>query len=589
MTNKFLENLADRVLILDFQTSGARPPSAQIIEAAFASYRLLDEDDLKIETHLVGLAEERQLPKAVSRLTGIDEQDLDERGIEHEQLRALLEACCSEPFVACVIHYASFETPFIHDLMGQDSLLGARIICTFEVARRLFPDLPSRSLRALSGYLGFPICSDKRAQDHVRATAAIWKSLVTILQSEHGIYTLSELQKWLSVTPVPKAGKKLFRLDASVRLALPEKPGVYRFYNALGGLLYIGKARNLRSRINSYFRGRTTKGSRINELTAQISDIKYDLTYNEMHALMLESDLIKKHHPPYNRALMLGDRRCGFLTRTFEACECPDETPKYGPFPSLSYARMIENLMTLVASEMLDDGGELNLPSDIDSQMLLEGARLFKEQFPFDHEAPLTLENTSFRHVLAELWRQRIFAARQVAKEKLLSRLVLDWMEEEASVDEELEGDVVQLDEGWDAVKVARFIEHALGGFAHRCFKARWLARFINCYLIWREQSGMPWNCLEMKEGQPTFSLVSEFENGVPPCHDLNGLRRAGEPALIDIITYDRLMVLSATVRRYALTCEDVYLYYHKGSPLPKEEILRYIYPEADIFELLSK
>ena len=79
---------------------------------------------------------------------------------------------------------------------------------------------------------------------------------------------------------------------------LPETPGVYLFKNAKNEILYIGKAANLKRRVSSYFQ--KTHDARITQLVAKISGINFQKTDSVLEALILESQLIKKHEPPYN-------------------------------------------------------------------------------------------------------------------------------------------------------------------------------------------------------------------------------------------------------------------------------------------------
>ena len=86
---------------------------------------------------------------------------------------------------------------------------------------------------------------------------------------------------------------------ASFLRNLTELPGVYQMYDAAGGLLYVGKARNLRKRVASYFRG-TGLGGKTEALVARIAEIQVTVTGSETEALLLEQNLIKSQHPPYN-------------------------------------------------------------------------------------------------------------------------------------------------------------------------------------------------------------------------------------------------------------------------------------------------
>jgi excinuclease ABC subunit C len=85
--------------------------------------------------------------------------------------------------------------------------------------------------------------------------------------------------------------------------SLPQVPGVYKFLDSNGDILYIGKALNLRSRVNSYFRNDIYDRPRIRQMMPKVEDLEITETNNEIEALVLESALIKKHKPKYNSDL----------------------------------------------------------------------------------------------------------------------------------------------------------------------------------------------------------------------------------------------------------------------------------------------
>src|SRR5690606_5689739 len=82
---------------------------------------------------------------------------------------------------------------------------------------------------------------------------------------------------------------------------IPDKAGIYKFYDDANQLIYIGKSKHIRKRIDQHLRNtKTLKG---NLLIKDIARIEHELTGSELIALLLESTLIKKHQPKYNRAL----------------------------------------------------------------------------------------------------------------------------------------------------------------------------------------------------------------------------------------------------------------------------------------------
>jgi excinuclease ABC subunit C len=91
-------------------------------------------------------------------------------------------------------------------------------------------------------------------------------------------------------------------IEAQVK-ALPELPGVYRYYDSNNQLLYIGKAKNLKKRVSSYFIGDIKHSHRIKLLVKKIQQIQYTVVNTERDALLLENSLIKEYQPKYNIAL----------------------------------------------------------------------------------------------------------------------------------------------------------------------------------------------------------------------------------------------------------------------------------------------
>lgn len=85
----------------------------------------------------------------------------------------------------------------------------------------------------------------------------------------------------------------------NIEINLPDKPGVYRYYDKEGNLLYVGKAKHLRKRVSSYFQ-KTDHTARIKLMVRKIDKIEFTIVNSEADAFLLENTLIKKHQPKYN-------------------------------------------------------------------------------------------------------------------------------------------------------------------------------------------------------------------------------------------------------------------------------------------------
>lgn len=127
--------------------------------------------------------------------------------------------------------------------------------------------------------------------------------------------------------------------------SLPEKPGVYRFYDKTERLLYVGKAKNIKKRVNSYFTKEQTSG-RLKLLVKNIDDIKFTVVENERDAFLLENNFIKNEHPKYNIQLKddktypyIAIKNEKFPRVYFTRKKISDGSEYFGPYTSVFYAR----------------------------------------------------------------------------------------------------------------------------------------------------------------------------------------------------------------------------------------------------------
>ena len=133
---------------------------------------------------------------------------------------------------------------------------------------------------------------------------------------------------------------------------LPGKPGVYLFFNNAGDIIYIGKAKNLKKRVISYFTKKQFENNKLRSLVRKIEEIQHVIVDSESDALLLENNLVKKHQPRYN--INLKDDKTFpwiciknepfprvFLTRNY----INDGSKYYGPYTSANTARTLLSLI----------------------------------------------------------------------------------------------------------------------------------------------------------------------------------------------------------------------------------------------------
>ena len=127
---------------------------------------------------------------------------------------------------------------------------------------------------------------------------------------------------------------------------LPKEPGVYRFYDKAEKILYIGKAKNLKNRVSSYFVQSRNTSARLKLLVKKIYTIEYTIVPTEKDAFLLENALIKKHQPKYNIQLK-DDKTFPYIVIVNEAfprifltrIKRNDGSEYFGPFTSVKYVR----------------------------------------------------------------------------------------------------------------------------------------------------------------------------------------------------------------------------------------------------------
>ena len=133
---------------------------------------------------------------------------------------------------------------------------------------------------------------------------------------------------------------------------LPNKPGIYKFYSAESKILYVGKAKNLRKRVASYFRGNVFKGKKTQRLINETKQIEITIVNSEFDAILLENTLIKEHQPKYN-ILLKDDKTFPFILVTNDrfprviSTRNMDTTKGqyFGPYASV---RAMNNVLDLV-------------------------------------------------------------------------------------------------------------------------------------------------------------------------------------------------------------------------------------------------
>jgi DNA polymerase-3 subunit epsilon len=506
------------VLVVDCQATAAAP-RGHLLEIGWAR---VATTIVSAHARLIALPVGERIPPAVARITGLSERMMRNGVDPRHAWRELSDhaARFTQQPAPTVVHFARFEQPFLHMLAGGVAPLD--LVCTHDTARRLLPDLPRCSLRALTGYFGRAVGGLRRSADHVEATAFVWRELVRLLEAE-GVSTWSSLRAWLA-TPVgaTKRPRRVWPMPRDLRLSLPDAPGVYRLLRTSGDVLYVGKASSLHHRVNSYFRKQYGVPERLLEMLSQARAVSFEVTPSALEAALLEPDEIKRHRPPYNVALTVNDRAVWFASRDLSA-RSPQPSPRcpLGPFPSA------EALDEFGALARADPGAVAHRRRGPDPATFDAGyARLCDAH----HELSRNDLDTHARllRLGTRLWQEgRRDRDADEDRNAETGRRLTDWTPE-----------LVQVSLEWIALRAALSWRRAI-----------WLTRLVDATVVWTEPGATSARLIVIEHGDVVFraAVGADMTPPVPPGH-----RRpvAARREIFTMACFDRLRVLTTELKR---------------------------------------
>jgi DNA polymerase-3 subunit epsilon len=272
--------------IVDIETTGGYAAHHRITEIA-----IYHHDGVQVTNSFHTLINPgRNIPYYITGLTGITSEMVFSAPTFQQVAHDVHQKLEGKVFVA---HNAHFDYSFLKKEFEQAGITwNSKKLCTVRLSRKIIPGLRSYSLGSLAESLGISISNRHRAGGDAAATVQIFDEL---LQRDRDHYILKALKKNSGETILPpNLAKEEFE-------KLPAKCGVYYFHDARGNVIYVGKAINIKKRIAGHFTGDSREWSRSN-IRNEIHHISYELTGNELIALILESQEIRKIWPKYNQA-----------------------------------------------------------------------------------------------------------------------------------------------------------------------------------------------------------------------------------------------------------------------------------------------
>ena len=270
--------------ILDIETTGGKYNEEGITEIAVYKF-----DGHKVVDQFISLVNpEIPIQPFVIGLTGINNEMLRNAPKFYEVAKRIVEITEGSIIVA---HNAQFDYRILRTEFGRLGFEFERqSLCTVELSKKLIPGQKSYSLGKLVRALGIPLSDRHRANGDAQATVKLFKMLLD-KDSEKQI-----LKSAVRNTPANQMNTKLVHLLE----ALPSITGVYYLHNSGGDIIYIGKSKNIKKRVNQHF---TSENRKSREIQKEVISISYEATGNELNALLKENEEIKKNKPKYNKSL----------------------------------------------------------------------------------------------------------------------------------------------------------------------------------------------------------------------------------------------------------------------------------------------
>ncbi len=303
--------------VLDLETTGSSPEDDRICEIGAVKVR----GGEALGTFHTLVDPGRSLPPAITVLTGLTESMVRPAPPVEAVLPALIEFMGDAVFVG---HNVRFDRSFLDAALvrADRSRLDNATVDTCALARRLVRDeVPDCRLGTLASRLRLDHKPSHRALDDALATADLLHLLLE-RAAGFGVHGLDVLLGLPTAAAHPQAAK------LSMTAALPRAPGVYRFRDATGRVLYVGKASDLRSRVRSYFSSDTRR--KVGGLLRETASIDHTVTETPLEAAVTEIREIHDLLPRYNRHGTTW-RRSAYVKLTAEA------------FPRLSVVKQVRD------------------------------------------------------------------------------------------------------------------------------------------------------------------------------------------------------------------------------------------------------
>jgi DNA polymerase III epsilon subunit family exonuclease len=327
-------------VVFDLETTGLRPGTARPCE--FGAVRV---ENLQLAERFQTLANPgARLQPGVAALTGLGDEQLRRAPPVSAVTRRFLAFAGDAVLVA---HNARFDMAFLDNetMRLTGDRVAATVVDTVGLARRLLGRQPA-NLAALSHRFVTDARPCHRALPDAEATAEILLALIGMAQ-ERGARTVADLVELAATRP-----RRVHR-KRGLAFGAPQRPGVYLFRDAHDQVLYVGRARDLRARLRSYFRSEKQRPA-VEAALGALEKVEWRVLGSELEASLEELRLIRELRPPANARSARPDRYV-YLRRRGDSVICSSQPSELGPIKSRRRAQLAARALQGVEWETLDD------------------------------------------------------------------------------------------------------------------------------------------------------------------------------------------------------------------------------------------
>src|SRR5687767_852809 len=284
--------------IVDIETTGSYAAANGITELAIYVF----DGEKVIEKFETLINPGQPIPRYIQAFTGITNEMVADAPRFEDVAMPIYNILRENIFIA---HNVNFDYSFLKaHLAASGYTLNEKKLCTVRLGRKIFPGFHSYSLGNFCRSLDIEIINRHRAGGDAAATVEIFRKMLQNDREKFIEKSLLRNSKEQCLPPnVPKE-------DFS---RLPGTPGVYYFHNEKGKIIYIGKAKNIRNRVNSHFSNNSESRQKQNFLRHTYS-ITFQPCATELMACILESSEIKHYWPEFNYSQKLWEDTYGIFT-----------------------------------------------------------------------------------------------------------------------------------------------------------------------------------------------------------------------------------------------------------------------------------